>query len=239
MSFIATAIVGSAVVGAGATLIAGNQSSKATEGATNASINEQNTALAAQTAAAAPYTGLGQKAIPSYENLLGIGTGGTAGEMAALQKTPGYQFTQQQGETGILNAASAQGGINGNTIAGLDTFNTGLASGTYQQQIGDAQGAVGLGQAAAAGQASNIGTAAGNISSALIGQGQTTAGIDANEAAGITKAIGGATNQGIEAQTIGALNQQGGSYGGSIPVASPGGSLQYDQYGNITGGGAP
>jgi hypothetical protein len=188
--------------------VAGSEAAGATQNATNASISEQQSALNQQATLAAPYTGLGQAAIPQYENLLGIGTGGASGIQSALAQTPGYQFTQQQGETGILNAASAQGGVGGNTLAALDQYNTGLAQGTYQQQLGDLQGAVGLGQAAAAGQASNIGTAAGNIGSALINQGQTTAGIDSNVAAGLTKAASGAVNQGIEAQTIGALNAQ-------------------------------
>ena len=39
----------------------------------------------------------------------------------------GYQFTQQQGEQGILNAASASGGVSGNTLTALDKYNTGLA----------------------------------------------------------------------------------------------------------------
>lgn len=232
-------MVGAAVVGGVGSAVAGNQAAKATEGSTNAAIGEQNAALQQQATLAAPYTGLGQAAIPQYENLLGIGAGGTGSIQAALAQTPGYQFTQQQGETGILNAASAQGGIGGNTLAALDQYNTGLAQGTYQQQLGDVQGAVGLGQAAAAGQATNIGTAAGNISGALINQGQTTAGIDANEAAGISKAIGGAANQGIEAQTIGALNAQGGynpaNLGGSTQVAPVGSNLTYDASGNITG----
>jgi hypothetical protein len=232
---VAAAIVGAAVVGGVGSAVAGSEAAGATKGATNAAVGEQNAALQQQAQLAAPYTGLGQAAIPQYENLLGIGAGGTSGIQAALAQTPGYQFTQQQGETGILNAASAQGGVGGNTLAALDQYNTGLAQGTYQQNLGDIQGAVGLGQAAAAGQASNIGTAAGNISGALINQGNTTAGIDANVAAGLTKAAGGAANNLVEQQTIGALMAQGGGYAGT---PSYGGSVTGSN-GLYTGGGAP
>ena len=66
------------------------------------------------------------------------------------------------------------------------------------------------GQAAAAGQAQNVGTAAGNIGQALTAQGNNIAGIDANTVAGITKSIGNAGNQYLEYQTLQSLNNQGG-----------------------------
>lgn len=207
---IVVGIAGAGLAGAAGTAVAGSEAAGATNNATNAAVNEQNQALAQQAKLAAPYTGVGAAAIPSYENLLGIGPGGTAGELSALEATPGYQFTQKQGETGILNAASAQGGIGGNTLAALDQYNTGLADQTYQNAVGNAQGAVAIGQGAAAGQASNIGTAASNIGSALIGQGQNIAGIDSNIAAGLTKAAGGTANNIVENNTIQALMAQNG-----------------------------
>lgn len=115
--------------------------------------------------------------------------------MQALENTPGYQFALSQGERGIANQASLAGGFSGNTAAALDQFNSGLASETYQQNVDNLARAVGTGQAAAAGQAQNVGNAANNISSALINQGQTTAGIDANTVAGLTKAVGNAADQ--------------------------------------------
>lgn len=256
---VAAAIIGGAVVGAAGSAYAGSQAASATTSASNAAIGEQQQALAAQEALAAPYTQLGESAMPLYEQLLGIGggpsvggpggsgarsataggitytmrpggtmvpqlaaggaspgagtgasAGGDTGILAALEKTPGYQFTLSQGETGILNAASAQGGVSGDTLAALDKYNSGLADSTYQSVLGDVQGAVGLGQAAAAGQASNIGTAAGNISQIGINQGNTMAGIDANTIAGITKAVGGGVDSYMTMQALNALNSQGG-----------------------------
>jgi hypothetical protein len=213
--WVAAAIAGGAVLTAGATAYAGSQAASATKSATNAAIGEENAALGQQAQLAAPYENLGTAAIGQYENLLGIGPNGQpasaasgAAEQKALAATPGYQFTLQQGTQNTLNAASASGiGVSGNTLEGIDQYTTGLADSTYQNAVGNAEGAVGLGQAAAAGQASNIGTAAGNISSDIINQGNTLAGIDTNTIAGITKAGSNAVDQGIFANTLAGLNQ--------------------------------
>jgi hypothetical protein len=212
---VAAAIIGGALVAGTAEVAAGSMAGGATTSATNAAIAEQNKALQQQATLAAPYTGVGQAAIPQYEALLGLGTGGNnASTLAALQNTPGYQFAQQQGETGVLNAASASGGVGGDTLAALDTFNTGLAEGTYQSAVGNAQNAVGLGQAAAAGQAANIGNAATNISNLTTAQGQNIAGIDANLAAALGQNVAQAGNQYTTAQTLAALKNQ-------TPAAAP------------------
>lgn len=214
---VAAAVIGSAVVGAAGSAVAGSEAAGATKSATNAAIQEQNAALQQQANLSAPYRALGQSAIPQLQSLLGIGTPGqngqqtSAAQLSALQNTPGYQFAQQQGTTNTLNAASAQEmNLSGNTLEGLSQFNQGLADNTLQQAIGNTESAVGLGQAAAAGQAANVGNAANNISSAQLAQGNTLAGIDANEIAGITKATGNAANQYVAQNTLQGLNSGGG-----------------------------
>lgn len=125
----------------------------------------------------------------------------------ALRSMPGYQFQQQQGTQNTINAASAQGmSLSGNTLKGLSEFNQGLADTTYQQEVGDLQNVVSTGQAAAAGQAANVGNAAANIGNTLVNQGNTLAGIDANVAAGISKSVGNASNQYVTNQTLQGLN---------------------------------
>lgn len=205
MSGVTAAVVGAAVVGAGATLAAGSMSASATKDATNASIAEQQNALQTQTTLSQPYRQIGTDAMAQYEALLGTGPAGPGGIQSALEQTPGYQFTKSQGQQGIENQASLAGGVSGNTLASLDQFNSGLADSTYQQQVGNLAGAVQTGQAAAAGQAANVGTSASNIGNALINQGNTTAGIDANIAAGLSKTVGNAGNQYLEYQTLQAL----------------------------------
>lgn len=224
---VAAAIVGTGIAGVVGSGIAGHEAAGATQNATSASIAEQNSALSQQASLSAPYRGVGSDAIGTYEGLLGIGKGGAQNPAtmdATLSQMPGYQFALDQGQKGVLNAASLGGGVGGNTLQALDTFNQGLASTTYRQNLGDVQQAVGLGQAAAAGQAQNVGQAAGNISSSLINQGQTTAGIDANTVAGITKSLGNASDQYAESQTLAALGKQsGGLYsGGGTTTGSDG-----------------
>jgi hypothetical protein len=205
---VAAAVIAGVASVAG-TAIAGSEAAGATKSATNAAIAEQQTALQQQAGLAAPYTQLGQSAIPQLQSLLGIGTPGQNGQSSttaaqqALAQTPGYQFTQQQGTQNTLNAASAQGlALSGNTLQGLSQFNAGLADQTYQQAVGNLENTVNTGQAAAAGQAANIGNAASNISNAVIGQGNTLAGIDANTIAGITKSVGNAANAYTTNQTL-------------------------------------
>jgi hypothetical protein len=194
------AIAGSAVVGAAGTMIASHQASIATRDAAQTAANEQNKALSEQAQLSQPYrdigtgTGGNMGAIQQYQNLLGLNP--KVSPLAALEKTPGYQFALQQGDQATVNQASAMGlGLSGNTLEGLSQFNQGLAQNTYQNAVGNAGNAVQIGQAAAAGQAANIGQAATNLGNIAINQGNTIAGIDANEAASLSKLATGAAGQ--------------------------------------------
>jgi len=58
----------------------------------------------------------------------------TAPTAEEARATPGYQFTQSEGEKAIERGASASGGaITGGTEKSLEAFDTGLADQTYQQ----------------------------------------------------------------------------------------------------------
>jgi hypothetical protein len=195
MTFVATAIIGSGVIGAAGTAIAGSDAASATQNSTNASISEQNKILNQNQQNSQPYLTLGSQGISQYENLLGLGPNGAAGAESTLASTPGYQFAKNQGIQATQNQANATGmGLSGNTLQALDTFSTGLADSTYQQAVGNAGQAVGFGQAAAAGAASNLNNAGNNISSALTTQGTNQANIDINTIAGISKNLGGAAS---------------------------------------------
>jgi hypothetical protein len=207
-----SAIIGGAVLGAGATAYAGSQAASATKSATNASINAQQTAQQKQQALNAPYAAIGTGgAIQQYQNLLGIGKQGAAGEQSALAATPGYQFAKQQGLGATENAATSMGmAQSGNTLRALDTFSTGLADSTYQNAVGNAQNAVTIGQNAAAGTGAGIMQTGANVGNTLMNQGNTLAGINANEVAGVTKSISGAGNQAIMYNTLQGLNNPSG-----------------------------
>lgn len=214
---VAAAIIGAAVVGAAASSHASHEASSATRDSTNAAIEQQQGALTEQGKLSQPYRDLGTSAIDKYSALLGIGKDGSSGLTPsisdALQGTPGYQFAMEQGDKGILNAASTQGGISGNTIAEMLKFKTGLASATLGQERDALGTAVRTGQAAAAGQAQNVGAAADNIGGLIRGQGQTEAGIQANQAAALTKVFGNAADQW---QTNNALKALRGQAGGDV-----------------------
>jgi len=201
------AVLGGGALAAGATVYAANQAGNATSNASNAAINQQQQALANQNTLSQPYRDLGTSAIPQYQALLGLGPQGAAGEQAALAATPGYQFTQQQGQQQTLAGAASMGmPLSGNTLTALDKFNTGLADQTYQNAVGNVANAVGSGQAAAAGQAQNVGNAASNTGNLLVNQGNTLAGIDSNLAAGLSKIGSNVGNSLITNNTLANLN---------------------------------
>lgn len=57
------------------------------------------------------------------------------GSQAALEATPGYQFTREQGLKAVENSASARGqGISGNQLRAAGEYSTGLANQTYGDQ---------------------------------------------------------------------------------------------------------
>jgi hypothetical protein len=106
----------------------------------------------------APYRGIGlqgAQALPWLLNLQGdprysaLGAGGEVygpdlayqyfqPTMAQLQQTPGYQFALNEGLRAVINNAAARGlAGSGAQARGMMQFATGLASNTYQQQLGN------------------------------------------------------------------------------------------------------
>jgi hypothetical protein len=203
----AAVVVGAAVVGAAATVYASNKSSSATRNASNAAIQAQNTALEQQKELSAPYRALGESAIPTLQSLLGIGPGGPGAAEKTLQNMPGYQFAKSQGIDATKASAASMGlALSGNTLEGIDKFSTGLADQTYQSEVQNLMGIAGLGQAAAAGQAANVGNAATNKANIAIEQGANEAGISANTAASLAGIAGNAAGQYQLGQFMNKLN---------------------------------
>jgi len=239
MSGVAGAIAGAAVVGAAGSMIAGSEAASATRDASNAAIAQQQAALQQQAQLSAPYRQLGQNAMGAYQNLLGIGANGQVNPQLAeqtLQNMPGHQFQQQQGQQQTLAAAGAMGmGLSGNTLQALSKYNQGLADSTYQQELQNLLAPVQLGQAAAAGQAANVGQAASNIGNIAMNQGQNQANIAIGQMGGITGSINNAMNQYTTMNTLKAL--QGGSAVGASPYVAPTLSTpQTSGFGDIFGG---
>lgn len=145
------------VVGAAAPAITGFTGANASVNAANAKVNagnsaieDWNNAMAAQRGNMAPFLGLGQTSASQLMDLIKNGTIGpgslgpvptapgaftetfNAPTAEEARQTPGYQFTKEQGESGILKAAAAAGGaINQGTFRALNQYDTGLADSTY------------------------------------------------------------------------------------------------------------
>lgn len=144
--------------------------------AANYSANLQHQQFLQMQANLEPYMQLGTQAMPQLMQMINNGGFQFNPTQAQLEQTPGYQFTLQQGLKGVDNSMSAKGlNLSGAQMKGIDQYNTGLASNTYQQQYqnalqqyqtnyGNLANLLSIGQNAAAGvgnaglqNASNIG----------------------------------------------------------------------------------
>ena len=143
---VAAAIIGSGVIGAGASLFGSSQASSASKDAANKQFQ-----MYQQTRAdLSPYNTAGQSA---FGNALSLAQGSPTGggpdyvnlayqnlplqmTQNALEQTPGYQFTRDQGLKMVQSAAAARGlGVSGASLKGAATYATGLANTTYKDQF--------------------------------------------------------------------------------------------------------
>ncbi len=198
MSSIATAIVGSAVIGgymanqaaSGAAASAANSQSSAAASSASAQIEAASIAADAQTAATnagigetrrqfdasqallAPYVTAGTSALSRQLNLAGLGAqGAQAAAIAEIAGGDQFQTLTRQGEDAMLQNASATGGMRGgNTQGALAQFRPQLLQQLIQDQYSKLGGITSMGQAAAAGQAS-AGMQTGNTVAGLMMQG--------------------------------------------------------------------
>jgi hypothetical protein len=149
---IAAAGAAASVASAGASLIGGSQAAGAAKDAAGVSAAQNR-----QTRAdLLPYNTAGQTALPylsanlpdyaSTDNSLlkqaggffaqAANLGSGPDEQAALEATPGYQFTRQQGLQAVQNSAAARGlGVSGAALKGAAAYATGLADTTYGDQF--------------------------------------------------------------------------------------------------------
>lgn len=248
-----------AVAIAGGTIVGGLLSSSAQEDAANtaagaqmqsaqAGIAEQRAEFAAIQKLLAPYAQAGTGALGAEQNLLGLN--GNAAQQTAINGIQnGAQFKSMlnQGQTSILQNASATGGLRGgNTEAALAQFSPQLLNSFIQQQLGNYGGLVSIGQNAAAGTG-NAGMQTGNNITNLLGQqGAAQAGLAlANGQAqqnlygsigngiGLFAGMGGFRGFGGGGGTV------SGGGGGGMYGAWTGGQMANGGLGTNFGGGAP
>jgi hypothetical protein len=168
----------------------------------------------------APYMQLGTSTIPMLQQMLSGSRLNTPFSfnptMEQLEQTPGYQFTLQQGNKALDNAMAAKGlSLSGAQLKGLDAYNTGLASNTFQQQYqnaldnfktnygqaadqyGRAAGLVSLGQNAAAGVGNAGLQTASNIGNNMIGGANARAAGQVGSANALTGGLSGLGANGL------------------------------------------
>lgn len=276
MAWVAVAIGGAALVGGVAATVASNKSASAAKDAANTQAAAQDKAIAEQrtqfdalqellkpyveagkTDLTQPYIQAGPGALQGMQGIAGL-RGNTEQQAAIDQIKQGAQFQElaRQGEQGILQNASATGGLRGGNVqAALAQFRPALLNQLIESQYGKLAGLTSLGSTSAEnllrlGQASAAGVgAAGQASAQNIGNlyaaqgaaqaagqiGQANA--FAQGATGISSAIGG----GVQNYMLyNALNGGGGTNfsGTAMPYAAAptATSTGTGQYGMVTSG---
>jgi hypothetical protein len=177
-----------------------------------------------------PYETAGQKAFGQQQALIGLqGPAAQQQAIAALEASPQFQALQEQGETAILQNASATGGLRGGNVqAALSQFRPQVLNSLIEQQYGRLGGIAGaglgvtgdlvtLGQASAAGQGAQGMQSASNIGNLLANQGQAIAGGQLAKGNVARGAFG-------DLVTIGGALAGAGAFGGAGGGAPVGGS---------------
>jgi len=177
MSWVATAIIGSAVVGAYGAKKAGEAQVESGKGA----IDEQRRQYDQTRTDYAPFRETGVNALADIEKLRG-------GDYSNFMASPDYQFRLSEGAKAIdrsgrpLSGAAVKEGIG---------YASNLASGEFGNYYNRLASQAGMGQTATGSTAAAGAGAAGNIGNAMIGQGAARA----SAYGGMNQAVqGGASN---------------------------------------------
>ena len=165
MSFVATAIVGGALIGG----IAANRASDAQQEGVDRSIAEQRRQFDLNRSDLSTGREVGNNALNRLDNL-------QSGDFSDFFTSPGFEFVREEGTRGIENRFSASSGaLSGNALRRLTEFNSGLASQEFGNFFNRDATLAGFGQ-----NATNVGVASGtnisgNVSNALIAGGNARA----------------------------------------------------------------
>lgn len=240
MSFVAVAIGGSALVGAGVGIYSANKAADTqANAANNALAFQQNAFNTSQNNINAakpnyqPYLDAGSGATYSLSKLLGVGPNGQTNtpDYSGFMNSPDYQFAQQQGNLGTIRQANAQGmNLSGGVLKDLSTFNNGLASQQYNSYYNKLMGLSQQGENAAAGVGNLAVGQATNATNAATGIGNTTQAVGQAQASGIvgaSNAVTGSLSSGIQNSLLANYLGKGpsayadtASYGGGNPLTN-------------------
>ncbi len=187
---VATAIIGSAIVGGIANVVGATSAAKAQTQSAQAATDAQLQMFHEAQKNLVPYSDIGQ----ASENALIRAMPGLVSpitmDQATLEATPGYKWNLAQGLKGVYNSASARGlGASGAALKGAGAYATGLADSTYQNQFSNAlankqmalsslMAPVSIGESAAAGVGNAAVQTGSNVGSNIIGAGNARAASD-------------------------------------------------------------
>lgn len=205
------AVTTAAVVAAGAVAYSASQAGDAAESAAETQAESSEAGIAEQRRQfdkiadlLAPYVQAGTGAIGQQQAILGLS--GDAAQQSAIrgiEQSPYFRSQVQQGEMGILQNASATGGLRGGNVQGaLAQFRPALLNQLIQQQYSNLGGLTSIGQASAAQQAVAAGNTGTNVANLIGQQGAAVAG-------------GQLAQAGIRSQAIGSLANIAGAYFGA------------------------
>ena len=209
----------SSILGGRSQAKAAGQAASAQSKATKAAIAAQEKALERQIGLQEPFRQFGVNAMPEYAKAAEY----TPFGMPQFEADPGYQFRMSEGLKALERSAAARGILqSGGTLKDITRFGQDVASQEYQnafqryllerqQKLQPLEYRIGLGQAAASGQAANVGSTAQNV-------GQLTQALGNIQSAGIMGRSNAFTNT---LGNIAGLATQGAEAYGQYQAAQP------------------
>lgn len=207
---VAAAVIGGAVVGAGASTISSNKAAGASKKASDQTVAEQQRQFDLVRSDTAGLRGLSDQSVASLSKL-------QSGDMSGSYKDPGYQFALDQGTQTAQRAAVAQGrSMSGAEDKALARYGTGLASQQYGSYVDRLLQSAGLGNTGIGASANAGANAANNIGNAYMNAGNARAGAYLTAGQGINNAVqGGISNVLLQKYLTGAQTSSPSSWGGA------------------------
>lgn len=223
--WVAVAIGAGSLVSAGAQYFSSKAASEAQSDAASAAMAEQQRRYQEAQQMLGPYMEAGKAALGQQQALSGAaGPDAQKAAIAQIQNSPAFQAMQQQGERGILQNASATGGLRGGNVqAALAQFRPQLLSQAINQQYAQLGGLASMGYNAAAGLGQGAMGTGQQIGNYLTQQGQAQAGADlglGQSIANLGAGLGGAVGQGLMYNQL--MGQQATNYAQNSGAAGVG-----------------
>lgn len=182
MTWMIAAVIGSGVVGAVASGVAGHQQANAANNATNANVSMFNTVNEQQK----PWREAGMTALNQIGSQSDYFNHQFNRDDLNANLSPNYDFMKEQGQGAVANMSNAMGGLGGNSLTAISKWTQDYAQNAYQQAFNNYStqrndifsrlaSIAGLGQAAGSNSATGASTFGANIAGSMMGAGNANA----------------------------------------------------------------